>query len=72
MMNNKIETGLLISEIIKCNTDRDYGRNFIKYLIRKILEEGFFRSSLFRQLVRLADAQTNAPTDTDTTYTVHE
>lgn len=66
MMNNKIETGLLISEIIKCNTDAEYSKNFIKYLIRKILEEGFFRSSLFRQLVRLADAQTNASTDTDT------
>lgn len=64
-MNDKIETGLLISEVIKCNTDPEYSKSFIKYLIRKILEEGFFRSSLFRQLVRLADAQTNAPTDTD-------
>lgn len=46
LMNNKIETGLLISEIIKSNKDQKYCERFIRYLIYKIIEDGFFKSQL--------------------------
>ena len=72
MMNQRIETGLLISEIIKSNTDDAYIKNFIKYLISKIVDEGYFKSSLFHQLVRLAEIKPGGHHDGDeedaTTY----
>lgn len=55
MMNQRIETGMLISEVIKSNTDVEYGKNFIKYLINKIFNEGYFKSTLFKQLIRMAE-----------------
>jgi len=48
MMNNKIETGMLISEIIKSNQDEEYSKNFTRYLIKKIIDEGYFRSTLIQ------------------------
>jgi len=45
MLNHQIETGLLISEIIKSNTDINYSQNFAKYLVIKITN-GYFKSSL--------------------------
>ena len=37
MINNRIETGILISEVIKCNLENSDTENFIKYLINKII-----------------------------------
>jgi hypothetical protein len=48
---------MLISEVIKSNQDMEYGKNFIKYLINKIFNEGYFKSSLFQQLIRMAENQ---------------
>lgn len=48
LMNNKIETGLLISEIIKSNKDQKYCEHFIRYLIHKIIDDGFFKSQLIQ------------------------
>ena len=47
MLNKQIETGLLISEIIKSNEDVKYSQSFAKYLISKIINEGYFKSTLF-------------------------
>lgn len=55
MMSQRIETGMLISEVIKSNTDMEYSKNFIRYLINKIFKEGYYKSSLFKQLIRMAD-----------------
>ena len=55
MLNKQIQTGLLISEIIKSNTDIQYSQNFAKYLINKIINEGYFQSTLFDQLIKLAE-----------------
>jgi len=54
MLNKQIETGLLISEILKSNADMKYSQSFAKYLIQKIVDEGYFKSSLFQQLIKLA------------------
>ena len=48
MMKHDVETGLLISEIIKSNQDAEYSKNFIKYLINKIINDDYFKSSLFK------------------------
>jgi hypothetical protein len=48
LINHGIETGMLISEVIKCNSDPVYSKDFIKYLINKIFKEGYFKSSLFK------------------------
>jgi hypothetical protein len=57
LMNQGIETGLLLSEIIKSNKDQEYIRSFIKFIISKITQEGNFKSSLIKQLVWLATPQ---------------
>ena len=59
MINNRIETGILISEIIKCNLADSNTENFIKYLINKIINEGYFKSTLFYLLMKLADGKQN-------------
>jgi hypothetical protein len=58
LINNGIETGMLISEVIKCNRDPVYSKDFIKYLINKIFKEGYFKSTLFKQLIRMAEHST--------------
>ena len=55
LMNSRIETGLLISEIIKSNTDENYRQNFATYLVNKIVDEGYFKSTIFHQLIKLAE-----------------
>lgn len=55
ILNKKIETGTLISEIIKCNSDVNYSQSFAKYLINKIINESYFKSGLFRQLIKIAE-----------------
>jgi len=60
MINNRIETGILISEVIKCNLENDDTQNFIKYLINKIINEGYFKSTLFYLLIKLASGQSNS------------
>ena len=62
MLNKQIETGELISEIIKSNTDIQYSQSFAKYLINKIINEGYFKSSLFQQLIKLAENKNNQVT----------
>ena len=59
MINNRIETGALISEIIKCQLTETQKQEFINYLINKIINEGYFKSDLFYLLIKLADAQSN-------------
>jgi len=59
MINNRIETGILISEVIKCNLAESNTQDFIKYLINKIMTEGYFKSTLFYLLMKLADEQSN-------------
>jgi hypothetical protein len=54
MMNIKVETGVLLSEIIRSNEDHDYIKNFIRYIINKITQEGYYKSTLFHQLIKLA------------------
>lgn len=61
MLNHKVETGQLISEIIKANKDQKYIEEFIRYLVDKIVNEGYFKSSLFRQLIRLAEHDFTSP-----------
>lgn len=46
MMNIRVDTGKLISEIIKGNTDEEFIKKFILYLTNLIFEEGYFKSSL--------------------------
>jgi len=46
MMNIGIETGPLIAEVIKSNTDPEYSKGFIKYIVNKIVVENRFTSSL--------------------------
>ena len=58
LINHGIETGMLISEVIKCNRDPVYSKDFIKYLINKIFKEGYFKSTLFKQLIRMAEHNT--------------
>jgi hypothetical protein len=60
LLNKQIHTGMLISEIIKSNTDIKYSQNFAKYLINKIINEGYFTSNLIRQLIKLAENNQNA------------
>ena len=55
MINQRIESGLLISEIIKSNSDSENGLSFVNYLIEKIIGEGYFKSTLFHLLIKLAD-----------------
>ena len=55
LMNNRIETGLLISEIIKSNSVENYRQNFATYLVNKIVDEGYFKSTIFHQLIKLAE-----------------
>jgi len=50
MMNQRITTDLLISEIIKSNADEQQRKNFSEYLINKIIKESYFKSSLVKQL----------------------
>lgn len=57
MINNRIDTGILISEVIKCNLADSDTQNFIKYLINKIINEGYFKSNLFFLLMKLAGNQ---------------
>ena len=60
MINNRIETGILIAEVIKCNLEEDNkeeNQNFIKYLINKIINEGYFKSTLFYLLMKLASGE---------------
>jgi hypothetical protein len=44
----KVETGLLISEIIKCNVDPELSKHFIRYIINMITNEGYFKSTIFK------------------------
>lgn len=60
MINNRIETGILISEVIKCNLEIESTQKFIKYLINKIINEGYFKSTLFYLLMKLASGQSNS------------
>lgn len=60
MINNRIETGILISEVIKCNLENDETQKFINYLINKIIVEGYFKSTLFYLLMKLACEQSNS------------
>lgn len=53
-MNHRIATDHLISEIIKSNADEDQRKGFAEYLIEKIVNEGYFKSSLIRQLIKIA------------------
>lgn len=62
-MNQNIETGLLIAEVIKCNRDPEYNKSFIKYIVNKIIVEGNFKSTLFHQLVMLAENNQDEPED---------
>lgn len=39
MLNKDINTGMLVSEILKSNLDPEYSKNFIKFLIHKIVED---------------------------------
>ena len=60
---------MLISEVIKSNTDMEYSKNFIRYLINKIFQEGYYKSSLFKQLIRMADnIQESQDEDQETSY----
>lgn len=54
MMNQRIVTDHLISEIIKSNADEEHRKNFGEYLVSKIINEGYFQSSLIQQLIKLA------------------
>lgn len=65
LLNKQIHTGMLISEIIKSNTDIKYSQNFAKYLINKIINEGYFTSNLIRQLIKLAENNQNATESLD-------
>jgi DNA-directed RNA polymerase specialized sigma54-like protein len=55
MINQRIESGLLISEIIKVNSGSEDSSSFVNYLIEKIVNEGYFKSSLFKLLIKLAN-----------------
>lgn len=55
MINQRIESGLLISEIIKVNSVSEDSSSFVNYLIEKIVNEGYFKSSLFKLLIKLAN-----------------
>jgi hypothetical protein len=59
MINNRIETGILISEVIKSNLKTSDTYKFIKFLVNKIIEEGYFKSTLFYLLMKLARGQSN-------------
>ena len=59
LMNKGIETGPLIAEVIKCNTDPEYSKGFIRYIVNKIVSENLFTSSLMKQLIRLAENAEN-------------
>lgn len=63
LMNSRIETGLLISEIIKSNSDENYRQSFATYLVNKIVDEGYFKSTIFHQLIKLAE--NDVPPDHD-------
>jgi hypothetical protein len=39
MLNKNINTGMLVSEIMKSNRDPEYSKNFIKFLIHKIIDD---------------------------------
>jgi hypothetical protein len=56
MLNKQIHTGSLIQEILKSNKDAKYSQSFAKYLIRKIVDEGYFKSNLIDQLIKLAES----------------
>lgn len=44
----------MIAEIIKSNADDEQRRNFTDYLVSKIINEGYFKSSLIKQLIKLS------------------
>jgi hypothetical protein len=48
MMNSRITTDQLISEIIKSNADEGQRKGFAGYLISKILGQAYFQSSLIK------------------------
>ena len=59
MMNIRVDTGQLISEIMKGNNDEEFTKKFILYLTNLIFEEGYFKSSLINQLIKLAAGDNN-------------
>ena len=63
MINQRIETGQLISEIIKSNVDQERSQIFIDYLVNKIINQGYFKSTLFYLLLKLANNQNDVQTD---------
>ena len=71
MLNKQIETGPLISEILKSNFDQKYAQNFAKYLIGKIMNEGYFISSLFQQLIKLAEISSSEVEEVDDIFIVN-
>ena len=68
MKNCQIETGLLISEIIKCNSDPELSKHFIRYIINMIVNEGYFKSSIFKQLIKLAESDSLIKNDPNVEY----
>ena len=60
MMNQRIVTDHLISEIIKSNADEEHRKNFAEYLVSKIINEGYFQSSLIQQLIKLASDKSDS------------
>ena len=63
LMNFGIETGPLIAEVIKSNTDPEYSKGFIRYIVNKIVHQNLFTSSLIKQLIRLAENAENHEID---------
>ena len=63
MINNRIETGILISEVLKCSLSDNETQKFIKYLVEKIINEGYFKSTLFYLLMKLATCSKDTTTE---------